>query len=180
MALLWGGITGGILLFIPLSRKIGKANSAAIGLVIQALGSLLLWFAPTSVPIVWLSTVLRSIGVGGLIGNMRAMLADVVEYGEWKTGIRTEGIIFSGASFGQKVGSGLGGAIVAGLLHWGKYIPNAATQAAKAMMSFKLAFIAVPFAGSVLIIIMLMLFRIETHMPKIIADLEERKKAQTT
>ena len=179
MALLWGGITGGILLFIPISRKIGKANSAAIGLAIQALGSLLLWFAPSSVAMVWFSTVLRSVGVGGLTGNMRAMLADVVEYGEWKTGIRTEGIIFSGASFGLKVGSGLGGAIVAALLAWGEYIPNAAAQAAKAMTSIKLAFIAVPFIGSVLIIIMLMLFRIETLMPKIIADLEERRTIET-
>jgi len=178
MALLWGGITGGILLFIPVSRKIGKANSAAIGLAMQAVGSLLLWFAPTSIAMVWFSTILRSVGVGGLTGNMRAMLADVVEYGEWKTGIRTEGMIFSGASFGLKVGSGLGGAIVAALLAWGKYVPNAATQAVKAMTSIKLAFIAVPFVGSILIIIMLMLFRIEKLMPKINADLDERRKTQ--
>ena len=176
MALLWGGITGGILLFVPLSKKVGKVNSAAIGIAIQALGSVLLWLAPTSIAMVWFTTVLRSIGVGGLAGNMRAMQADVVEYGEWKTGVRSEGVVFSGATFGGKVGAGLGGSLVAGLLAWGNYVPNAVAQAPKAMTAIKLAFIAMPFIGSTLIVVMLLLFRIEKIMPKIMADLEERNR----
>ena len=175
MSLLWGGITAGILLFIPVSRKVGKANSAAIGLCMQAIGSVMLWFAPTSIAMVWVSTVFRSVGVGGLSGNMNAMLADVVEYGEWKTGIRTEGMIYSGASFGSKVGTGLGGALVAGLLAWGNYVPNAATQAEKAMTSIKVAFVAAPFVGTCLIIIMCLLFRVEKLMPQIKSDLEARR-----
>ena len=175
MSLLWGGITAGILLFIPVSRKVGKANSAAIGLCMQAIGSVLLWLAPTSIAMVWVSTVFRSVGVGGLSGNMTAMLADVVEYGEWKTGLRTEGMIYSGASFGSKVGTGLGGALVAGLLAWGGYVPNAATQSARSMTAIKLAFVAAPFIGTCLIIVMLLLFRVEKQMPKIMADLEERR-----
>jgi GPH family glycoside/pentoside/hexuronide:cation symporter len=176
MSLLWGGITAGILLFIPISRKIGKSNSAAIGLAMQALGSVMLWIAPTSIAMLWISTVFRSVGVGGLSGNMTAMLADVVEYGEWKHGIRTEGMVYSGASFGGKVGSGLGGAVVAALLAWGMYVPNAATQAPKAMESIKIAFVGAPFIGSMLIIAMLLLFRVEKLMPKIKAELEERRK----
>jgi GPH family glycoside/pentoside/hexuronide:cation symporter len=176
MSLLWGGITGGLLLFIPISRKVGKANSAAIGLCMQAVGSILLWLAPTSVAMVWISTVFRSVGVGGLSGNMNAMLADVVEYGEWKTGVRTEGLIYSGASFGNKVGSGLGGAIVAALLAWGQYVPGAEVQAERAMTSIKLAFVAAPFIGTCLIIVMLLLFRVEKLMPQIKADLDERRK----
>ncbi len=124
MALLWGGITAGILLFVPVSRKVGKANSAAIGLAIQAIGSVLLWLAPTSIPMLWISTVFRSVGVGGLSGNMNAMMADVVDYGEWKNGVRCEGLTYSGASFGAKVGAGLGGAVVAALLAWGSTSPT--------------------------------------------------------
>jgi len=176
MALLWGGITGGILIFVPISRKLGKTKASAIGLGMQAIGSILLWIAPTSITMLWISTIFRSVGVGGLSGSFRAMLADVVEYGEWKTGVRTEGMIYSGSTFGGKVGAGLGGAIVAALLAWGGYIPNATTQAVKAMTSIKLAFIAVPFAGSILIIILLLLFRVEKLMPKIKADLETRNK----
>jgi GPH family glycoside/pentoside/hexuronide:cation symporter len=180
MALLWGGITAGILVFIPISRKIGKANSAALGLCLQAIGSVMLWFAPTSIAMVWISTVFRSVGVGGLSGYMNAMLADVVEYGDWKTGIRSEGMIYSGASFGAKVGSGLGGAVVAGLLAWGGYDALAAEQTVKALTSIKVAFIAAPFVGTVLIIVLLLLFRVEKLMPKIKAELEERRKQSAT
>ncbi len=179
MSLLWGGITAGILLFIPISRKVGKSNSAAIGLAMQALGSVMLWIAPTSIAMLWISTVFRSVGVGGLSGNMTAMLADVVEYGEWKKGVRTEGMVYSGASFGGKVGAGLGGAVVAALLAWGQYVPNAATQSPQAMDSIKYAFVGAPFIGSMLIIVMLLLFRVEKLMPKIKADLEERRKKNT-
>ena len=62
MSLMWGGITIGVLLFIPVSKKFGKRDSAAIGLTIQAFGSIILWFAPTSVAMVWISTVFRSVG----------------------------------------------------------------------------------------------------------------------
>jgi GPH family glycoside/pentoside/hexuronide:cation symporter len=177
MSLLWGGITAGILIFIPVSRKIGKANSAALGLAFQAIGSVLLWLSPTSVAMLWISTVFRSVGVGGLSGNMAAMLADVVEYGEWKTGVRTEGMVYSGASFGGKVGAGLGGAVVAALLAWGQYVPNAATQAPQAMTAIKFAFVGAPFVGSCLIIVMLLLFRVEKKMPQIKAELEARRKS---
>ena len=170
-----GRHTAGILVFIPVSRKVGKANSAAIGLAFQALGSVLLWLAPSSVAMLWISTVFRSVGVGGLSGNMNAMLADVVEYGEWKTGIRTEGMVYSGASFGGKVGAGLGGAIVAAIIDWGQYVPNAATQAPLAMTAIKFAFVGAPFIGSSLIIIMLLLFRVEKKMPQIKAELERRR-----
>jgi GPH family glycoside/pentoside/hexuronide:cation symporter len=176
MALLWGGITAGILLFIPVSRKVGKANSAAIGLAFQAIGSILLWLAPTSIAMLWISTVFRSVGVGGLSGNMTAMLADVVEYGEWKTGTRTEGMVYSGASFGGKVGAGLGGSVVAALLAWGQYVPNAEIQTPQAMTAIKFAFVGAPFVGSCLIIVMLLLFRVEKKMPQIRAELEERRK----
>ncbi|WP_245238250.1 MFS transporter [Paenibacillus etheri] len=31
-----------------------------------------------------------------------SMLADTIEYGEWKTGMRTEGLVYSAGSFGSK------------------------------------------------------------------------------
>ena len=57
MSLLWGGITVGILLFVPISARVGKAYSAAIGIAMQAFGGILLWLAPTSIPMLWISTV---------------------------------------------------------------------------------------------------------------------------
>ena len=41
-----------------------------------------------------------------------SLMSDVDDYGEWKTGYRTEGLINSASSFGFKVGNGLGSAIL--------------------------------------------------------------------
>lgn len=43
------------------------------------------------------------------------MISDTIEYGQWKTGKRIEGLTYSAASMGTKVGGGIGGAIAA----WG-------------------------------------------------------------
>lgn len=176
VALLWGGITAGILLFIPVTMKVGKINSCIIGIAMQAVGGVMLWLAPYSIAMCWISTVFRSVGVGALLGNMGAMMADVCEYGEWKFGVRSEGLIYSGTSLGNKIGSALGGVVVLALLAWGGYVPQAAEQTAQAMTGIKLAFIAFPFIGDILIIALLMMFRVEKMMPQIRADLEERKK----
>lgn len=174
VSLLWGGITVGILLFIPVTMKLGKINSSIIGIAMQALGGVLLWLAPYSVAMCWISTIFRSVGVGALLGNVGALMADVCEYGDWKFGVRSEGLIYSGTSLGTKLGSALGGVIVLALLGWGGYVPQAATQTPQAMMGIQLAFIAFPFVGDMLIIALLLMFRIEKKMPQIRKEIEER------
>lgn len=176
MSMMWGGITVGVVVFMPISGKIGKTKSAAAGFLFQILGSVMLMFAPSSVAIAWISTFFRAFGAGANFGVANALRADVVEYGEWKTGIRTEGLIYSGASFGGKVGLGLGASVVAGLLAWGKYIPNAVSQAAQAMTAIKIAFVFMPFIGTTLIIIFLLMFDLEKKIPQIKADLDERRR----
>ena len=49
---------------------------------------------------------------------------DTVEYAEWRTGARADGVIFSTASFFQKMGKALGGWAVAALLAWFGYVAN--------------------------------------------------------
>lgn len=176
MSLMWGGITIGIFLFMPITKKYGKRNAAQMGMILQVLGSVVLWFNPTSSAFLWISTTLRSIGPAAFIAAGNAMRADTVEYGEWKTGIRNEGMIYSGASFGAKVGSGIGGAVLAALLARGGYVGGAAVQSAAAMEAIKTAFIIVPGIGSCLIMVMLAFFDLEKKMPQIMSDLEERRK----
>ena len=56
--------------------------------------------------------VLKGVGNAGISSCMFAIVSDTIEYGEWKTGYRTEGLINSASSFGFKVGNGLGSAIL--------------------------------------------------------------------
>ncbi|MCP6651923.1 MFS transporter, partial [Klebsiella pneumoniae] len=53
-----------------------------------------------------------------------AFIADVVEYGQWKSGVRTEGIIYSSYSFTRKVSQALAGFIPGIALTFIGYQPN--------------------------------------------------------
>jgi len=52
------------------------------------------------------------------------MLADTADYSEWKTGRRATGLTFSAATFAQKAGWGIGGALAGWLLALFHFSPN--------------------------------------------------------
>ncbi|MDA3955783.1 MFS transporter [Oceanispirochaeta sp.] len=56
------------------------------------------------------------------------MLPDTVEYGEAKTGKKTEGVIYSFFSFSQKMATPLAGSIAALTLHLCGYTPGSTVQ----------------------------------------------------
>ena len=91
---------------------IGKRNAYNILSVFTVAGGVLLAFLPTSVPLVSVvAFFLLGIGIGGVNTVMWALEADTVEYGEWKTGVRTEGTTYAVFSFTRKMGQALGGAV---------------------------------------------------------------------
>ena len=57
------------------------------------------------------------------------MYADTADYSEWKSERRATGLVFSAASFSQKVGWALGGAGTGWLLAYFGYQPNVAQSA---------------------------------------------------
>jgi glucuronide carrier protein len=61
---------------------------------------------------------------------MWALQADTVEFGEWMSGARSEGINYAALSFSRKVGQGVGGAVAAFGIGLGGYVAGAETQSA--------------------------------------------------
>ena len=57
--------------------------------------------------------------------SLASMVADCVEYGEWKTGKRSEGMIFSSNIFKTKLASAIGGALCGYVLAFVGYKANA-------------------------------------------------------
>src|SRR6185295_5392925 len=75
---------------------------------------------------------------------MWALEADTVEYGEWKTGIRTEGTTYALFSFTRKMGQAVGGAAAAYAIGIGGYVANASPQPDSAVTAIKIAAGIVP------------------------------------
>lgn len=93
-------------------KKIGKRNMLIVGAVIYGLGFAMFGFVGTNITGIIIACVLKGVGNAGISSCMFAIVSDTIEYGEWKTGYRTEGLINSASSFGFKVGNGLGSAIL--------------------------------------------------------------------
>jgi glucuronide carrier protein len=138
---------GGALLAAPLVpalvRKIGKKGTFILGCALSLLGYLAVYMTPpTNVYLVYAVFFIVAIGATMVLTVMWALEADTVEYGEWKTGVRIEGLTYSLFSFTRKCGQAIGGSIPAYLLAGAGYAPGApATNAVKeAIMSgFSLA-----------------------------------------
>jgi GPH family glycoside/pentoside/hexuronide:cation symporter len=118
------------------SRTIGKRRGAVVlgfvafgGSPIPILLRLLGVLPPNGTPFIfWLVLVTTMVDVGliiafGILGS--AMMADLVEQAELKTGRRAEGVFFSAASFIRKLVSGVG-IIGAGQVLWLAHFPKGA------------------------------------------------------
>lgn len=175
MSIIYGAMLATLILITPVINKVGKIKAGFIGMFVQVMGGILPLFAPASITLLMVSAALRGIGPAILLGTRLAFMCDVIEYGEWKTGIRLEGIIFSGASFGAKVGTGIGAAVVSVMLAYGGYVGGAAVQTAAALSAIEFTFIWLHALSSVLVTICLFFLRgLEKDMPKILADLKVR------
>jgi len=98
-----------------ITRRLGKKRGFLVACVTTIGGSLIVLVAGTRIPIALVGLFIIGVGMGVLDTMTWALEADTVEYGEWKTGIRTEGATYAAFSFTRKVGQAVGASIVADL-----------------------------------------------------------------
>ena len=160
---------------MPLIKKYGKRNTAILGSIIFILGSLFALIDLTSVKLIYISIIVKGIGNALISATVFALLADTIEYGEWKTNVRTEGLVYSAGNFGLKIGIGLGTAIVGWLLAFSNYNGSSTTQADTAINAINILFIWLPMILSGVQIILLKFYKLDKIYANIISDLEKRK-----
>ena len=153
-------------------KKIGKRNMLILGSVIYSIGFAMFAFIGTNFAAITVACALKGIGNAGISSCMFAIVSDTIEYGEWKTGYRTEGLINSASSFGFKVGNGLGSAMLGWILALGGYAQNSAIQSSSALFSIKALFIYIPVIVIVLEIIIMSFYHLDNEYDSIIKDLK--------
>ena len=124
-------LVAGIFACTPLIKKFGKRNIALAGSLIALAGQLIFFFNPYSFAWMVMSCLTRAVGLAPLNAVVFGMVGDVVEFGQWKTHIRQESLVFAGGSIGTKVGAGLASATMTGLLSAAGYISTSAGSAAQ-------------------------------------------------
>ncbi len=161
----------------PIVKRIGKRNTNLLGWLLILVSYVPLLMAMTSVPVLIVSAVIRGIGYACVMGVQFAIIGDSVEYGEWKTGVRSEGLVFSAQSFGCKVGMGLGNALIGALLSWGGYDGELAVQPDSAITVIKVLYIGMPMIVAVLQMLLMIPYTIEKEYNQMNRELAERKKS---
>jgi len=139
-----GGLVAALLVPYLVATIGKKAAYIAFGAVAAA-GGIGVAFAPASIPAIPIGLfAVFGVGLGVVSTLLWALESDTVEYGEWKSGVRAEGAIYSVFSFTRKLGQAVGGAAAAYVIGLGGYVAGAEQQASSAITAIKFAAGVVP------------------------------------
>ena len=126
------------MLFVPsIAKRIGKKMTIICGCSISTLGMLLFFFMPAHALVGFcIGKGLGAFGYGMALASMWSTLPDCVEYGEYTTGRRCGGLIFSLASFSIKISMTIAGIMPTIVFYFVDYVPNG-TQSAACLTAIK-------------------------------------------
>lgn len=160
-------------------KRYGKGLTTMFGWIIICVSYVILLPFTENSTVLIITAAMRGVGYCFLLAVSSAMVSDAVEYGEWKTHVRVEGLTFSMQGFVGTIAAGLVTAFIGWVLDYSRYDGTLAfsdVQADSAVMAIKLLFIAMPFIVGVLNIILLRFYRLDKMYPQIISDLASRRE----
>lgn len=156
-----------VLVLPKLSAKFGKWRLMMGSFAIQIVAYVLIALFPQNLPILYAALAIKSIGQTAPMAILFALVADVVDYGELKTGKRIDGVTYSAVSFGMKVGTGLGSAIVGWALAFGNYDGQALTQPQGAVNSIIALYSYIPLVFIVVSLVVMYFTNVDKEIEKL-------------
>ena len=164
--------------FMPrLVRSIGKKRVYIYSSLISVAGGVVIFVTPASLAMIgFAGLVLSLVGVLAMSIVVWALEADTVEYGEWKTGVRTEGITYALFSFTRKSGQAVGGALAAYALALGGYKSGGVAQTSEAVFGIQIAAGALPAVLTFLAALVMIKYTLtDTKHAEILKEIQERR-----
>ncbi|MBR2995724.1 MAG: MFS transporter [Lachnospiraceae bacterium] len=162
---------------LAVSNEIGKRTAALGGLCLTMIGFALMFLNIHNLPLFVAGLVIKGIFFAPVQGANNAFIADSALYGEWKTGVKAEGMAYSAISFANKCSSGLAGVLVGWVLAATGYVGGAATQSASAVSGIIFLYIGVTFICTIGQIILFVLYDLDKKMPEVRKALSEQNSA---
>lgn len=165
-----------VLAFVPrIIKAIGKKSAFIVSMLIAAASNILIYFFG-GVPALLIAFSAFGGVAFALYGvSYASMLADTVEYAQWKTGRRSEGVIYSSRTFITKVGSAVGAGVIGLVLGLAHYDGMAAQQTAEAVSAIRIVNTLVPAALMMLAALPMLRYDLtEEKYTQIVAELDQR------
>lgn len=159
-------------------NKVGKRNIALFGSCSIAAGCIVAWLFPSSLPMLCIAQVLKSVGVGCPTAVYAAMLADSIEYGHWKTGVRAQAMMMGAQSAGNKIGAGLITSAMTWIMQAVGFNGMLAVQSAETNAAIQQLYSVLPLILAAAMILILVFYDLDKRYDGIMADLKERENRQ--
>jgi GPH family glycoside/pentoside/hexuronide:cation symporter len=164
------------------SRRLNKRLAYIAGIAFWAVVQLLLvTFTPTTeLPLLLFMCVLAGIGVGAAHVLPWSIMPDAIEWGEWQTGERHEGVFYSLITLAQKVASSIAVPLALLVLDYTGYISNSVAQPDSAVNGIRIVTGPVPAALLCLGILFAAFYPLgRENYSQIAQNLEARRRAKT-
>ena len=161
----------------PLSKRFGKRNVFLASSILSGLFFAALYLpGMNNITVIYILNIFAKISYAPAVPLLWTMLADTADYSEWKSGRRSTGLTFSAATFAQKAGWGIGGALAGWLLAIFRFEPNA-LQTETTITGIKLMVSVFPGILYMSCAILLYFYTIDDKTCEIMKkDLEERNQ----
>ena len=139
-----------MLFFMPFIKKIvnkyGKKEASVAGTVVSLVGGgimLLFPMVPKSFALIvyMIGLTVFGLGMGVYTCVSWALMADAIDYNEWKTGKREEGTVYSLHSFFRKLAQGVGPSMVLLLMGALGYVSALGTEGQSAATSYNMCWL---------------------------------------
>lgn len=176
-------IAGAILISIPIWTALMKRTSKRItwlsGVAVQLAAFAAFWLLPEQPATLLPMLALLGFGTGAGYLSFWAMMPDTVEYGEWRSGVRSEGAIFGLVSLIQKASLGIAAGVLGELLGAIGYVPNQ-HQSAQTLASMKAIMMLLPIGLAVAAAAFIVFYPLDrqTH-GRLVRVLERQRKHRT-
>lgn len=169
-------MVGIIVIASPFIKRFGKRNTALTGMIFMLIGCVIMALGVKMPVMVFIGIGIKGLGTGLSTSPVTAMIADTIEYGEYKTNVRSEGLSYSATTFGGKMGSALGSALAGFILAAGGFVETAVQQSSKTVVAINTMYLYLPIALIVLDIIILYMYKLDEEYPAIMEELSKRKE----
>lgn len=173
----FGGAAVGLIIGPKVLKRFDTKNSIVAASILAFVLSATIY--PVGKNTLLLIIVMFLIGITQGIPSVAVypMFGDAVEYGEWKTGIRAEGVTFSSFTFAQKAASGFASFLVGILLTVFNYNNELLIQATSTVHGIVASFVISPIILSGLVILIVYFYPLtQENYKEIIKELELRKQ----
>lgn len=173
-----GTLILGAMLCPFLLKKMGKRNLSLIGAVIAVASHMLLLLNPYSFSWALGTSIIRALGEAPLTAVVFGMMGDVIEFGQWKSHVRQEALVFGGGSLGFKIGTGITSVVITSMLNNAGYLSSTGgnvTQPGSAVDMIRNIYVWGPTLIWAVAIIVLIVYKLDKKYPKIMEELGERE-----